>query len=214
VRVESTRKNLLTINLSPGPTVRGRVLRDGNIVSGAIVQMEAPDRSSATTKSLKRRPRYAEQVLLSHVPAALQETRTDAKGRFNLTAFGEPGRVRYVSARSPDGSWVGHAITHLGDPEFVIHLEETAEKVGALHVLLGKRWQGLPVEIRRAGKPEDPFLLQADEKLVIEDLEQGLWRVSANWRGSRVIEAQGVEILEGGTTDILARLPEGAVDGK
>lgn len=213
VRVENTRANLLEVNLTAGPTLTGSVMRDGVPVAGAIVEMEAPDLATATTKSLGRGARYVEEMLLPHVPAARQETRTDAHGNFTLTAYGDQGKLRYVSARTPDGTWVGNATVRIGDGKFTIDVQAVAEKVGAMNIKLAERWQGLPVEVRRAGKPEDPFLLEAGEDLLIDGLAEGMWRVSANWRGSRVIELQGVEIIDGESTDVMGRLPKPAIDG-
>jgi hypothetical protein len=213
VRVESARKNLLEVKLGPGPTLKGVVMRDGNPVPGATIEMQAPDLANATTKSLGRKPSYAEQAYLVHVAEALQTTRSDGHGHFTLTGYGEKGEVRYLSASSPDGSWVGNAIVKIGDPDFVVRLEEVESTAGGIHVRLNERWQGLSIEVRRAGMPEEPFLLNSDEKLILDGLEEGLWRIHANWRGSRVIENQQVRVVDGEIVDVIGRLPQAAIDG-
>tara|TARA_R110002073_G_scaffold3478_3_gene23178 strand:- start:3060 stop:4754 length:1695 start_codon:yes stop_codon:yes gene_type:complete len=213
VRVEPTRKNLLEIKLGPGPTIEGMVMREGNPVAGALVELQAPDLGNATTKSLGRNPRFAEQAILPHVAEALQTTRANGHGHFTLTGYGEPGEVRYLSARSPDGSWVGNAVVKVGDADLNIELQEIENKAGSIHVRLDERWQGLSVEVRRNGMPGEPLLLEASDELILDGLEEGLWRIHANWRGSRVIENQQVPVVDGKVVEVIGRLPKAAIEG-
>ena len=144
---------------------------------------------------------------------ALQTTRANGHGHFTLTGYGEPGEVRYLSARSPDGSWVGNAVVKVGDADLNIELQEIENKAGSIHVRLDERWQGLSVEVRRNGMPGEPLLLEASDELILDGLEEGLWRIHANWRGSRVIENQQVPVVDGKVVEVIGRLPKAAIEG-
>ena len=69
-KLDAGRENVATIRLEPGASIRGRLVREGAPVSGAIVRLEAPDRSNATTRALGRRPMFHQEAIFPHVHAA------------------------------------------------------------------------------------------------------------------------------------------------
>lgn len=195
VRVHGGRSNAVVIDLAPAPTVRGVVMDGGKPASGARVQIEAADRSHATSKSMQQKgPRFALDMVVSSVPSAFDETTADGKGRFTFTSHPELITTYYATATSSDGKRRGIGVVPPGEQEVRIDLEPISRELGAFEIVLPGRFQGLPVEIRIQGAPTEPFMLRAGEPLLVEGLSLGTWYVQARWRGNDVVSRRTVVI--------------------
>ncbi|MEZ6015789.1 MAG: carboxypeptidase-like regulatory domain-containing protein [Planctomycetota bacterium] len=201
------------LTLESAPALSGTVTRGGQVVANARVTLEAPDRDSVTTSTLDKKPLYAQEIVLAHVPTAFQETVTDARGRFRLTAYEGIDSGRYLTAESPDGRWRAAALVRKAGDELKLDLVEVPAKGGALELELPGRFQGLPVEVRVDGRPLDPFVLRPGEPLVVDDLEYGTWRVHAVWEEQDVLRRQSCDI-GAAMTKLAGTLPEGALRGQ
>ncbi|MFT6831842.1 MAG: hypothetical protein ACJAZN_002010 [Planctomycetota bacterium] len=214
VRIHPGRANAVAIDLKPAPTFQGVVMDDGEPAGGARVEIEASDRSQATSRAMKQKgPYFAMEMVVPTVPAAYSETVTDAKGQFFFTNL--PGLITtyYATATSRDGKKRGVTVIAPGEQSLFIQLKKIEEDAGTLEVELPGRFQGLPVEVMINGKPADPFMLRPGMPLLLEDLPTGHWDVRAKWRGAEVIPRQVIQI---GTEPAVVEgsLPGGAVQGQ
>jgi hypothetical protein len=213
VRLHVSQPTQFELRLGAAPTVIGKVLREGKPVEGVKVTLEAPDRDFVTTASLDKKPMFALEMVLPHMPSAYQQTVTDGRGSFTLTAYQGIADGRYLVAESADGRWRAAQVLNASGTEVVLHLAEVPAKGGALEIEFPGQFQGLPIELRVDGRPRDPFVLRPGVPLVIEDLEHGTWRVHALWEGQDVIRRQALEI-GAETTKLTGTLPEGALKGQ
>lgn len=213
VRLHVGQPTQFELRLGAAPTVIGKVLRDGKPAEGVKVTLEAPDRDFVTTASLDQKPMFAQEMVLPHMPSAFQQTVTDSRGSFTLTAHPGLEDGRYLVAESRDGRWRAARLVNAGGADIVLELAEVPAKGGALEVEFPGQFQGLPIEIRVDGRPRDPLVLRPGVPLVVDDLEHGTWRVHALWEGQDVIRRQVVEI---GVTPakLTGALPEGALKGQ
>ena len=203
----------VVFHLTPSAVLRGQVLLAGRPAERALVQLEAPDMTSATISArggtLGRA--QVELDLFGHAPSARQTVLTGADGRFELSANEELSGVRYLTARSADGrSWAGVAVKK-GQHEVTLELTEKQEDRGKLTIETSTRFQALPVLYTINGEPHQA-LLPPGERLELEDLPAGAWRYSARW-GSELIQAPTPIEVEG-EVDLFVPLPEGAIQGQ
>jgi len=213
VRLHVGQPTQFELRLGAAPTVIGRVLREGKPAEGVKVTLEAPDRDFVTTASLDQKPMYSQEMVLPHMPSAYQETVTDSRGSFTMTAYQGVEDGRYLVAESRDGRWRAARLVNAGGADIVLELVEVPEKGGALEVDFPGQFQGLPIELRVDGRPRDPFVLRPGVPLVVDDLEHGTWRVHALWEGQDVIRRQVVEIGVS-PAKLSGTLPEGALKGQ
>ncbi|MEM8714118.1 MAG: carboxypeptidase-like regulatory domain-containing protein, partial [Planctomycetota bacterium] len=154
VRLHADRLNSVVLELTPAPTVRGVVLDGGKPVKGATVQIEAADRSVATSKVMQQRgPRFAMEMVVATTPAAFDETKTDGQGRFSFTSHSELITTYYATVTSRDGARRGVAVIQPGTETVTISLEEVDDRDGAVEIELPGRFQGLPVDLTTDGTP-------------------------------------------------------------
>jgi hypothetical protein len=208
------RVNQEELHLRPGPVVRGRVLADGEPVVGARVRLQAPNRALASTRVLGKRPDFNLQMIMPHLPAGLQEVRSDRSGAFVLSVHPELDERYYLSAESADGELAASQVVRVGRTDLELHLEPREDARGRLDIVMGGRHQGLPVEVRIQGVPRDPFVLAETEPLLIEDLEPGIWRADLRWRGSTVSGGERFEVRAGARSELRVVLPKGALEGQ
>ncbi|MEM9378632.1 MAG: carboxypeptidase-like regulatory domain-containing protein [Planctomycetota bacterium] len=214
VRLYGGRDSSVVLRLEPVPAIRGRVLDGGEPVKGAKVVVEAADRGTATTKALgQRTPRFTLQMIVPPLPAAYQETFTNAKGEFVFTSNPDVRTAYYVTATSRDGLRRGVGVLPPGQKDVTVSLGDATAGTGDLVVELPGRFQGLPVELRVQGAPRDPFVLRPGLPLAVEDLEQGTWRVKARWRGAEVVFGEIVEVGDE-PVRVSGELPAGAIQGQ
>jgi hypothetical protein len=202
------------LRLGAAPTVIGKVLRNGKAAEGVSVTLEAPDRDFVSTASLDQKPMFAQEMLLPHMPSAIQKTITDSRGAFTLTAFEGIEDGRYLIAESRDGRWRAARLLTAGGGDIVLDLAEVRQENGAVEVEFPGQFQGLPIEVRVDGRPRDPIVLRPGMPLVVDDLEQGTWRVHALWEGQDVIRRQMIEVSSASPVKLSAALPEGALKGQ
>jgi hypothetical protein len=152
----------------------------------------------------------------------VQETTTDSYGRYVLSAWSAVAPAHYLTAESPDGKlWAGQVVKApkkgevQGDLEIDLTLAPIQGGSGRLTIEFPGRVQGVPVEVSIDGLPLDPGVVPLGEPLVLEDLAEGLWRLSARWNGKPILGGIGyVEIeLRGEARHALA-LPPGAIHGQ
>ena len=217
-RVIGQRLNSVVIDLAPAPTVRGVVMNGSKPAAGASVEIEAADRSHATSQSMQQKgPSFAMGMVVSTVPSAFNETTTDKKGQFTFTSPSDLVATYYATATSRDGALRGIGVVPPGAREVRIDLEPIEEKVGALEIELPGRFQGLPVEVRIQGAPSEPFMLRSGEPLVIDGLTPGHWYVHARWQGTDVVTRQSVVVGEGSggaIAKVTGSLPPGGLQGQ
>lgn len=211
VKLSRGSKRQVVLHLEPAQQLRGRVLREGNPVSGAWATLEAPDRTGATIAALAAGPEILQSMVLPHVAAGVQRVRTDDSGRFFFTVFPEFTSRYYLSASTTDGTWSGNRVVAADAGDVELPLERTRTE-GRLHVAMAGRYQGLPVRVRVDGAPRDPIDLAAEDQLWIDHLVPGTWRVDASWDDVAVLRGQIVEVVRDAELDLV--LPAGALHGQ
>ncbi len=216
VRVYEGRTTQQVVRLTPGPALRGRIVRAGKGVDGARVRLEAPNRQSASEIVLRKDPEFAQELVFPQLPAGMQESFTDAEGRFQLTLYPDVSTGYYLTAETTDGLWRAGRAVSIDETEGIeLELERTTQTTATLRLGLSSRFQALPVAIRIMGAPRDPFELgPRDEELAIDGLEPGTWRVDVTWHGQRLLENILVEVGEDTDPKHFIKLPPGAVDGQ
>ena len=203
----------VTLNLETAPVLVGRVLRDGAPVEGARVQLEVPDVTGAASRLFgDRLGRVQYEVeLLAQMPLAVQATRSLVDGRFELSAAADIAGRRYLTAVGPDGrGWAGR-IVGPEEGEVTLELVDRTEGRARLSVETSERFQALPVSCIVDGVPRKQVLAPG-ERLELEGLAEGRWRVSARWGNDRMLEE--VDLLLDGDRDLFVPLPKGAIDGQ
>jgi len=212
-----------TIRLKPGPKLTGVVRDDqGRFVQGAVVSMEAPDRVGATMFHLQEMPMFLETEVIPPFPPAVQQTTTDSYGRYVLSSWSSTAVAHYLTAESPDGKlWAGRVVKapkkgEVGkDLEIDLTLAPVERGSGVLTIEFPGRIQGLPVEVSIDGLPLDPGVVPLGQPLVLEDLPEGTWRLSARWDGQPILGAPGyAEVEVRGEARYSVPLPQGAIYGQ
>jgi len=213
VALFSGQTKTVTFHLEPAAALVGRVTRDGKPVEGALVQLEAPDVTGAGSKLLGGRLGRAqfEAEVLSQVPPALQTSVTKSGGRFEFSAAEDLSEVRYITAKSRDGkAWAGRVVRS-GERDVELELQEAVGGEGAFVIETSERFQAIKVDYIVDGKPYTR-VLPAGQRLEIEGLAEGTWRVKARWSTERILD--DVTLTLKGTEELFVPLPKGAIDGQ
>ncbi|MFT5052956.1 MAG: hypothetical protein ACI8QZ_004394, partial [Chlamydiales bacterium] len=211
-RLRAGQERAQILHMENGPRITGIVLKGGTPVAGAKVTLEAPHRARATTDALGKRFDFMQGMVMGHVAAAHQVVQTGSDGRFMLTTSGN-ARAYYLSAETPDGEWLATRTVEPDVPELELELRPVDRVEGSLELDLPGRFQGLPVRVRVQGAPRDKFELNAADMLVVENLEQGTWRLDLAWNGNYLIKGRSVAVgREPG--EVKAELPDGAIHGQ
>jgi len=206
----------LEVELEPAPTVRGRVVdAQGLVVPQAEVTLEAPDRVAAQAMHLAEMPGVFEAELFPVLPVAQQTTLTDHDGRFTLTAHADYAPRRYLTARSADGrQWAGRLLS-ADEREVELRLAPLARRSARLVLEFPDRFQGLPVRVSVGGELQPEVILAPSERLPLEGLTPGRWRLSARWNGELLLPGSGVSELEvQREASLEVPLPRGAIEGQ
>ncbi|MEM9799537.1 MAG: carboxypeptidase-like regulatory domain-containing protein [Planctomycetota bacterium] len=204
----------LEFDLAPAPALRGRVLDGSEPIADVDVLIEAADRNTLTSKALgMRNPRFALEMITPPIPVAIERTKTNDRGEFAIAQARGVSSTYYVTATTDDGVRRGLGVLVAGDDEVVVQLSEAVETVGTLVVELPGRFQGLPIDLRIQGAPQDPFPLRPGVPLEVEDLAHGTWRIRARWRGTDVVAARTIEIGDEPAV-VRGQLPMGAIQGQ
>jgi hypothetical protein len=204
--------NAVSFELEPAPILRGRVLRDGQIVSGATVTLTAADPVQATLRHLRSdRSTFSRSILPMPAPAR-QQVRTDDAGRFVLEDWSSIAPWRLLEAISPEGTHEAAISVGPGDSEVTIELRSVEERRGRLRVDFTRRTQALPVEVTINGKPWAESVLAVGEGLDLEGLTEGTWKISASFYGNRFFEEYEVPV--GGDSRLQIVPPLEAIEGQ
>jgi hypothetical protein len=208
------RENGHVIQLRKAPVICGVVLDpEGKPVRGARVLLEAPNRGFATTKVMQQKPTFNENMVLPHLPSALQETETDRRGRFQLSIFPGISKGYYLTVLSKDGSLRANRVLRAEPDELEVHLEPVTLDTGELSVGLAGRFQGLPVRVVLNGAPQDEFVLAATDDLVVDRLEAGIWRAVVWWNEQNLERGEMLTIEANRRTEFDVVLPTPALTG-
>ena len=186
------------LHLEPAQQLFGTVSSEGVPVARAHVRLEAPHRSKATTKALRKRHDFGREIVMPHVPAALQEVRSDEKGRFVFTTYPDSADIYYLTAETDDGRWRASRAVQLDEADLDIELEQVSSRLSSIEIAMPRRYQGLPVEVRVQGEPRAKYELAAVDPLKVAELEKGTWRLDLRWNG---------EYVERGATVVVADEP-------
>jgi hypothetical protein len=216
VRVYAGRTTQQVVKLLPGPTLRGRIVRAKVPVEGARVRLEAPNRQAASERVLHKDSEFNQELVFPHLPAGMQEVRTDGSGRFELTLYPDVASSYYLTAETLDGLWkAGRSVSAKETDEIELELERASQSMAEMEIGLSPRFQGLPVVVRIMGAPRDPIELSPkDEDLVIDGLEEGTWRLDVTWHGEDLLSNMLVRVGEDVDQTLFVKLPPGAVDGQ
>lgn len=213
VELHPGRRETVEFGLEPAPVVSG-VVRDGGApASGAIVRIEAPDRTAAML-SVFGGTSYLEleSDVMPDLPPAVQEATTNDRGEYQLSASEDVAPIRYLTARSRDGKRVAHAVLERGDTRADLDLAPITGGAGELAIQMEGRIQPLPVEVTVEGAPRDPFVLPLGRDLRIGELPEGSWLVTVRWNDAVLTKEQPLEVA--GETRLYIALPEGAIVGQ
>lgn len=214
VRLYSERPNQVELHLEATPGLRGRVTFEGQPMRKIELRLEAPDASSATARLLGLRPTFNEEMILPHLPAGVQEIESDSRGGFHFTTWGELDERLYLSARSADGKLYARRLVKAGEQDVELELQAVVTRTGRVELVMGGRYQGLPVRVSIQGEPQDPYVLPAGENLRIDDLAPGQWRLDVRWRDKVAARGVRLDVEPGGWVEHLLVLPKEAVEGQ
>lgn len=207
IKLIPKRKNIAVLHMQPGPLIRGRVMMDGQPVPGALVVLDAPDPSVATTKALGRSPSYHQQAIFSHVHAGHQEVRSNDQGKFVMSVYPKISDRWYLRAESYDGSLTAHKIVNGGDEAIVLELTKPNLAPGTLALELPPHLRTIPLDVSVQGSPRDRVLIRPGNDHSIRDLPPGLWRVDVRYRAQRLMQGDQVQIEADGTAAMTLPLP-------
>lgn len=214
VRLYGGKKGRLMVELQPVPRIRGQVTLGGKAAAGVTIKAEPADQGGAMSRAMGlRNPRQLSEVIVPPLPVTGHDLKTDAKGQFSFPLHPDVVADYYVTATSKDGQHKGVGVVRPGESQVAIQLEPVRDDRGAIEIALPGRFQGLPVELRIQGEPQEPRVLRPGLPLRLEGLEYGVWRLRARWRGDEVLYGTDVEV---GPTDAQVRgeLPSGAIQGQ
>jgi hypothetical protein len=201
----------VSIRLQAAPTLTGIVTWRDAPLPGAEVVLQAPDQVRANLGFLGQPSYYLEHEVMPYLPPAQQSVRTDAEGRYRLTAWSDVSAVRYLEARGPLGSWAGRLV-RADEERADLELKSVELGDSTLVVEFPGRTQGLPMEVSVNGAPQDPYVLDPDADLVVDSLLAGRWRLRITWNGEPVLERHELRLV--GEETVTAALPRGAVEGQ
>ncbi len=213
VTLNSGQEHLLELSMKPGPRLSGVVLgEDGEPVAGARVALEAPDRMAAALAYFGKLPLYLETVALPEIPIGYEETRTDEKGEFVLSANERFAPNRYLQAFGPDGETWACRIVGTGEERVELQLAPVEEGEATLAIEFKNRFQGLPFEVELNGHPTHAGVLPHDRPLVLANLAEGLWRLEVRWSGKEFFTEERLQLADRVERSLVP--PEGAIDGQ
>jgi len=214
VRLDAGGEHSTSFSLEPAPVIQGSVTLGGQPVQNAQVSIEAADRLAASLAALGEPMNllYLESDIFPPLAPALQSTRTDAQGRFELTNWETLIKERYLIARYDNGRKLAFRALRGGETRVDLALEASGGGQGALRLRLPERTQSLPWRVTISGEPRGLSQLAPGRDLTIAGLAQGTWKLSARWNGEQLASGELLEIR--GETERPLQLPSGAIEGQ
>jgi len=207
IKLVHKRLNAITLHMRPGPVIRGKVMLDGQPVPGALVTLDAPDPSVATTKALGRSPTYHQQAIFSHVHAGHQEVRSNSRGQFVLSVYPRISERWYLRGESYDGSLVAQKIVQGGAEDIVLELSKPNLKPGRLALDLPPHLRSFEMDVQVQGAPRDRIVVRPGDEHSIEGLPSGLWAMNVRYRGERLMQGSQIQIKADEAAQISLPLP-------
>ena len=202
----------VVLTLEPAPTLRGKVLSDGQPVHGARVRLEAPDRVRATLDYFSAPSYFLETAVIPSLPPGVQETTTGADGSFLFSAWADSSPVRYLEARGHAGQGFAGRFVQPDEQEVVLELADVDLGDSAFVLDFPGRFQGLPVETWINGVPSPVQVLAAEDALEVEDLVAGRWTLTVSWHAQPVLPTTELQIEEVATQSVT--LPPECIEGQ
>ncbi|MCZ6598859.1 MAG: carboxypeptidase-like regulatory domain-containing protein [Planctomycetota bacterium] len=212
VNLRLGRTTPVQIRLVDAPKVSGMVTYDGRPVAGATVTLEAPDQVRSYLGFERQQSLYLESEVMPYLPPVRQETRTNAEGRYVLTAWADVAPVRYLEAIGPTGdTWAGRLVRK-DDAHVDLELERVDLGDSELVIEFPDRYQGLPIELLINGEPRDPYTLPPFSDLELTALLSGTWSLQVSWHGDDLYVKDELELS--GSEKLRIELPEEAIVGQ
>jgi protocatechuate 3,4-dioxygenase beta subunit len=213
VTLNAGQTHLVELNMEPTARLSGTVTdEDGQPVAGARVALEAPDRMGAALAYFGKLPTFLESAAVPQIAVGRQETVTDERGKYVLSAHDRFAPTRYLQAWSPSGDTWACRLVGTGEELVDLELGPVEEGDATLAVDFQRRFQGLPFEVQVNGRPAHAGVLPPDRPLVLANLSEGLWRLEVRWNGKTFFTEERLE-LDGRVERALVP-PEGAIDGQ
>lgn len=202
----------LTLQLEPAPTLRGKVLLDGEPVPGARVRLEAPDRVRATLDYFSEPSYFLETAVIPSLPPGVQETQCGPDGTFVFSAWADASPVRYLEARGTSGQSFAGRFVQPDESDVVLDLEEVDLGDAVFLADFPDRHQGLPVELWINGAPNPVQILAVGESLEVAELVSGRWKLTVSWHAVPILPAQELTLDDVDTVRIT--LPPECIEGQ
>ena len=194
VTISAGETRAVSIGLEPAPTLRGRVVQEGQVVSGATVRLVAADPVRATLDVFREERAFLEAEVLPPLPAVRQTVTADSNGEFLLTRGADLSSWRMLEAVAPDGRT--RAVRAVGPDEEEIELELVPIEQGqaSFQLLLSDRFQPLPIKVVVDGRPRETFELPPDRDLELDGLAAGEWNLRVVWLAQELISIDGLDL--------------------
>jgi hypothetical protein len=204
----------VVLHFEPAKQVHGRVLDPaGRPVERADVRLEAPDRTLALLNHLGQSSAFLEAEVWPDFPPSVQCTVTGFDGTYALSACDQCAPTRYLIAESPDGRLRAVRAVKAHETEVDLTLSPDTGSLAKLSIEFPNRHQGLPVECALNGVPLVERVVPAGKPLLVENLDEGIWRLTATWNGEPLFSTPPQFPVRGETT-FRVPLPSGAIDGQ
>ncbi|MCH2105643.1 MAG: carboxypeptidase-like regulatory domain-containing protein [Planctomycetes bacterium] len=211
VSLKAGRLTKTVLHLEPAPVLKGRVLRDGEPVSRALVRLEAPDQVQTTLSTFGQPAGFLEVGVFPNLPTSVQSTWSDPAGRFTFSSNEQVTPIRYLTAEGPDGeTWAGE-IVRRGASEVELELKEIPPDACVIEFQMEGRELALPVQVSVDGAPRVAVSLPAEENFQVDELAKGRWRVNARWNSQPLLRDVIIDLED--ETALLIPLPDAAKSG-
>ncbi len=183
VNLNANRRAALKVSLTSGPSVQGQAKIDGKPAPGATVRLESLDPTATSMHALGRRPSFKMEMVFDLLPAAIQTTKTDSRGRFQLTTNPDIDSEYLLVITSADRRHrLVKRLTQL-EGNLNVDLAPVIPGKGELQIEWNGGGKSLPYRVRQAGEVAQREVLPPGEVLRLPDLTKGLWRVDVSYNG-------------------------------
>jgi len=211
VSLKAGRLTKTVLHLEPAPMLKGRVIKDGEPVSRALVRLEAPDQVQTTLSTFGQPAGFLEVGVFPNLPTSVQSTWSDPAGRFTFSSNEQATPTRYLTAEGPEGkTWAGEVVRR-GQTEVDLVLKEIPPDDSVIEFQMEGRELALPIQVSVEGQPRMAVSLPADQDFRVEELAKGRWRVNARWNSQPLLRDVVIDLED--ETALLIPLPDAAKSG-